>query len=279
MISRRDFLKAAGIAVLSSQIPGFLLTSDAPPVDFAPLYGRVISGNANRQGLWVDDVIPILDTEARFYHTPYGKIPRHALQPLLAPPNYAPTVFAPPFMGEVTGASVALRHWCAGDAPAQPRKIGHGAVLAVVDLLEYDGIHWYGVQIAGDERVYWTPSAPISPVTFPAPVPRLTLHLDHAARHLTAFQAERPLFRVAFADKFPGPAGEYAINQHHLSIRQTEIDCASFVTSFGEGLHISGAYWHNRFGESWAFEGIEVPPYVAKWVYGATQGGARVMIA
>jgi hypothetical protein len=282
MISRRDFLKAAGIVLLSAPIPGFLLEPSAAPipVQFEPLYGRVISGNAGEQGWWMDSVIPILDTQPQFYQTPQGLIPRRYLQPMLTPPHYTQTIYDPPFTGEVTGASVTLRHWCSGDAPAFPNKIGHGGLLRVVDRLEYAGIHWYGVRRADDERVYWTPSAPITPTTIPTSVPNLTLHIDHAAHVLTAAQGDHALFSAAFADRAPYPAGEYQVNQHTLiaHIHRKNYD-PPFVTSFGEGLHICGAYWHNRFGEQWASEGIHVPPYVAKWLYGATASGARVMIA
>ncbi len=273
MISRRDFLKAAGITLFAAHVPGFIAqTAVSAAPTFDPLYGRLLTG---RDGLWADSVIPIHAILANSYQTPHGVIAKRHLQPMLTPALYQSVSREPPFTAEVVGARAVLRRYCAAEADPEG-SVGHGGLLNVVDRLNHNGVDWYGVQNGG--RVLWTHSAPLAPLAIPAALPNLTLHIDQAERLMTVMQGDHPLFSTAVADKQPYLAGEYQVNRHTLIAQLHRNEDAPFVTTFGEGLHIYGAYWHNRFGEQWSSEGIEVPPYVAKWIYGATQGGARVMI-
>ncbi len=275
MISRRNFLKAAGIALFTTQIPGFLSEPDAPTLQFDPLHGRVLEG-AN--GLWSDSVIRIDNILPDGYQTPQGFIEKSRLQPMIKPATYALRTVRPPFTAEVIGATTVLRSYCSAEA-TPVRIIGHGGLVKVVDLLNYDGVDWYGVVLRENETVFWTPSAPLAPAEITAPIANLTMQVDRAAFTLTALRDDQPLFSVPIAAEDVLQPGEYSRTRQRL-IWETRVyrRLAPFVTTFGEGLHIYGAYWHNRFGEQWSSEGIEVPPYVAKWIYGASQSGARVMI-
>lgn len=274
MISRRNFLKAAGIALFSAHIPGFISEPDAPVPQFDPLYGRVLEGGS---GFWTDSIIPIVEILPDGYQTPHGFIEKPRLQPMIKPAAYASHAATPPFTAEVIGATAVLRGYCSGEVPV--RSIGHGGLVKVVDRLNYDGVDWYGVVLRENERVFWTPSAPLAPIESIPTIRDLSLQIDRAGFTLTAVRDNQPLFSVPIAVNDSLPSGEYSLSQQRL-IWETRIyrRLAPFVTTFGDQLHVYGAYWHNRFGQEWASEGIEVPPYVAKWIYGASQGGARVMI-
>lgn len=278
MISRRDFLKAAGLTLFAAHVPGMIAAPrlSAAGLNFEPLYGRVLRGTG---GLWADSVIAITETLDAHYRTPHGLIEKCQLQPMLTPAAYQRDSTAPPFTAEVTGGSAVLRRYCAADAPSV-LTIGHGGLLHVVDRMTYDGVDWYGVRLDADATIYWTHSAPIAPLTLPAPVRDLTLRLDRERRTLTAAQGDQPLFSVSYAGRVLARAGAYPLTGHTLTqTMPVDHHAAPFVTTFADQFHLYGAYWHNVFGESTAGEGIEVPPYVAKWLYAATQGGARVMIA
>ncbi|MBK8028824.1 MAG: hypothetical protein IPK17_04790 [Chloroflexi bacterium] len=276
MISRRDFLKAAGITLFAAHVPGFIsATPAAATPNFVPLYGRILRGHG---GLWTDSIIPIHATLPDGYQTPHGLIPKRNLQPMLTSAVYQTASNPPPFTAEVVGASAVLHRWCNSDAPPV-ESVGHGGLLRVVDRLSYDGVDWYGVDLHGDGRLFWTHSAPLAPLTLPASVPDLTLRLDHSSYTLTALQGDRALFSVPFGTKYLPADGDFSLSQQTL-IAETQIyrRLAPFVTSFSDQVHLYGAYWHNDFGGFSHDEGIQVPPYIAKWIYGASQGGARVMI-
>lgn len=294
MISRRDFLKAAGIAVIAAQIPGWLpepITASAPTL--APLYGRVLH---LRAGVPQNAILPISALLPQAYQTPVGEVERTLLQPMLTPAAYHPTVYDPPFTAEVTGALAPLRRYCSASAEVD-YWIGHGGVLQVVDRLDYDGITWYGVypdppnwlaygetwarRKHPSDRIYWTQSPPLAPLTLPTAVPDLAIHIDRAALQLTAFQRDHALFSVPYAagNDAPLSAGSLAVRAHQLAKFVVPNGQASTLLTFGDDLHIGGAYWHNRFGENTPGHAIQLPPYVAKWLYGAASIGTPVMIA
>lgn len=276
MISRRDFLKAAGITLFAAHVPGFMAeTPAASAANFIPLYGRILWGHS---GLWTDSIIPISATLPDGYETAHGIIPKRDLQPMLTPAVYQTASSAPPFVAEVVGASAVLHRWCNSDAPPV-MSIGHGGLLHVVDRLNYAGVDWYGVELRRTGRLFWTHSAPLAPLTLPAPVPNLTLQIDCSAYTLTALQDDRALFSVPFGTRELPTNGDFSLAQQTL-IADTQLyrRLAPFVMTFSDQVHLYGAYWHNDFGGFSHDEGIQVPPYVAKWIYGASQGGARVMI-
>ncbi len=276
MISRRDFLKAAGVTLCAAHIPGFISeTPAAATPNFVPLYGRILRGRAD---LWTDSVIPIHATLSDGYQTPHGIILKRDLQPMLTPAVYQTASSSPPFTAEVIGASAVLHRWCNSDAPPV-LSIGHGGLLQVVDRLNYAGVDWYGVELRRNGRLFWTHSAPLAPLTLPASVPDLTLRLDRSSYTLTALQGDRALFSVPIGTSELPTNGDFSLSQQTLiSERLVYRRLAPFVTSFSDQVHVYGAYWHNDFGGFSHDEGIQVPPYVAKWIYGASQGGARVMI-
>jgi len=275
MISRRDFLKATGITLFATQIPGFIPETRITTPKFEPLYGRVLKGF---DGLWTDSIMPITKTLPNGYQTPHGVIEKYRLQPMLSPVSYQQASYEPPFVAEVIGASAVLRRYCGDMVPRY--RLGHGGLLNVQDRIHYDGVDWYGVDDLGvNPQLFWTHSAPLAPVTIPPSVQNLTLEFHRATYTLTALQDEQPLFSVPFAAGDTLIRGEYAVTkQTPISKTLIYIRMLPFVTTFGDDLHIYGAYWHNNFGNFTPDEGIQVPPYVAKWIYGASANGARVII-
>jgi len=280
MISRRDFLKAAGITVIAAHVPSWLtnVNPTAAPT-FDVLYGRVLRP---LKQVWVDSIISITDIHADAFQTAHGWIDRSWVQPMLTPPVYHTAVYDPPFAAEVTGTVATMHRYCSPDAIIEhPRRvrIGHGGVLRVIDRLEYDGIAWYGVQQADDTQVYWTQSPPLALLIPPPTVPDLSIHVSRDDFRLTAFQRDRALFSVLLAAGESLPAGQFSVTEHLLGKRFLDQFEASTLLTFGDDLHIGGAYWHNRFGENTPGHAIQLPPYVAKWLYGAASIGTPVMIA
>ncbi len=189
MLSRRQFLQAAGITLAAAPLTRFGFAAAAP--SFEPLYGRALatapiyaapdlaaSITAQR---WSDSIAPILDTRDGWYRLAEGYTPREHWQPLIVPAGRSESPAAPPFWGEVTGALAIVRAHCAADAPIVAR-IGHGGVLRVIDYLpasEPGGIDWYGV--AGDDDsplLGWTQTPAWSPARIDSAPPTLTLRID-----------------------------------------------------------------------------------------------------
>lgn len=281
MLSRRQFLQAAGIALSAAHLPRLNLTSAnaAPAHSFEALYGRALAtvpvyaapqANAPLSYLWSDTVVPILDSSGEWYRLPDGYARREGLQPLLEPAQTTPTDAAPPFWGEVTGAVAVIRAWCTANAPMVTR-VGHGGVLFVADRLTLDGIDWLGV--ANDEHgalIGWSQAAAWSLTPEDTLSAALTLHIDRAAQRLTAYDADQPVLTAPAAAQPTLSAGTFPIQERRLTL-PSERAGTPWALRFGANQRLTGAYWHNRFGSAFvapdASSAVEVAPALARWLY------------
>lgn len=284
MLSRRQFLQAAKIALAAAHLPPLYLTRAVSTVhSFEPLYGRALStvpvyaapqtSAALLTTLWSDTVVPILSTSGAWYRLPDGYVQRELLQPMLSPAQTVHSENTPPFWGEVTGAVAIIRTWCAANAPIVSR-VGHGGVLYVADRLPLDGVNWYGVASSesGDllgwsQAASWT-AAPVDQMT-----PNINLIIDRQAQQLTAFDPEQPILTAPIAARQMLVSGAYAVTGRGFTIPQAlEHPGTPWALTFGANQHLSGAYWHNRFGSAPAETdtggaAIEVAPALARWLY------------
>lgn len=282
MLSRRQFLQAAGIALTAAHLPRLNLTSAnaAPALQFEALYGRALAtvpvyaapqADATLLShLWSDTVMPILDSGDGWYRLPDGYARREGLQPLLEPTQTTLTDAKPPFWGEVTGAIAVIRSWCAATAPMVTR-VGHGGVLFVADRLTLDGIDWLGVaNDANGALIGWSQAAAWSPTAQDTLSSTLTLHIDRAAQRLTAYDAAQPVLTAPVAVLPTLTTGRFSIHERSLTLPSDRAG-TPWALRFGANQRLTGAYWHNRFGSAFAAQNansaVEVAPALARWLY------------
>lgn len=207
-----------------------------------------------------------------WYRVEGGYTPRTMLQPLHAPAQRSEMAANAPFWGEVSGAVAVVRQWCAADAPLVTR-IGHGGVMHISDRLTVGEIDWYGVaESAGGERVGWTQAANWSLAETDAALPALTLRVDARALQLDVLEQDELLLSAPVSVGQNLSTGRYPLVERQMAIRSYEHMGAAWALSFGDGVKLAGAYWHNRFGmigkqmENEA-TALEVTPFLARWLY------------
>lgn len=289
-LSRREFLRSSGIAVLVGAVSRVPLALGFPQVDH--VYGRALSvvdvyalpqATAEVKGrLWPDSVNLIEETVQGWYRIANGYAKRSNIQPMVITPS-SQTVPALPFWAEVSGAVALIRRWCAADAPLVAR-IGHGGVAQVVDRLSGDTHNWYAL---ADEDTFlgWSPASPWTPVNDPEiPATNAQLHLNLANRELDVVENERLIMRAPMALGTSITSGAYTIHQCKRSV-MLSVDNPSNGYSvpwnirFGD-YALAGAYWHNQFGEQNLVPGpaVQVAPAVARWLYANLPAGTDVIV-
>jgi hypothetical protein len=283
MLSRRQFLHAAGIAIAAAHLPRLTYVHASTPQQFQPLYGRALvtvpvfaaphQSAALFSHLWSDKVVPIQDTDGAWYRLPQGYAQRELLQPMLTPASHAQTDHAAPFWGEVTGAVALVRAWCAADAPLVTR-VGHGGVLYIADRLTLDGVNWYGVaDTENGELLGWSPASVWSSAVVENAEQTLTLLIDQQAQQLTAFEHDQPLLTAPVSAAPALVPGTYTVTERKFTITPSPNYLGTpWALAFGANQHLSGAYWHNRFGTISTDSrpvgaAIEVAPALARWLY------------
>lgn len=281
-LSRRHFLKLAGIALLApttTQLASFTLPEAA--YEFPTVMGRTLTaaplydapnGTIQRY-LFPDTVVSLLETAGNWYQIAGGYVRRADVQPM-QPRHPELTDPQPLFCAEV-GASVAVvRQWCAANAPLVTR-VGHGGVLHVTDVLDVGGARWYAVNTEG--HLGWSLAASWDALNANPPArlsdrPETMLMLNRAARTLTAYEGDRPVMRTPVSVGEGVEAGQSRLVSQQL-IGQHETEHAvyhgvSWISRF-DMLTLRGAYWHNSFGAATPVSRytVETPPAAARWLY------------
>lgn len=277
-LSRRDFLKCAGVSLLAPvalQIPHL-----SPPPANSLIHGRALStvpvyetpsnSAVVKSRLWPDTIVPIFDADPDWYRLENGYAKREALQPVLLK-SEAAAMPALPFWAEVGGAVAVARQWCAADAPLVAR-IGHGGVAQVVDML-LGATVWYGL---ADEDAFigWSQAAPWIPVsTLPPERAPMTLLIDTSAHQIEVVTGGEPALRASAALKADLPRGHFRVQDRRFSVKSggesaSAVYGAPWHLDFG-AFSLSGAYWHNQFGKASAVPGpdVQVTPPVASWLF------------
>lgn len=279
-LSRREFLKSSGIAVLAGTVGRLsLMLPSAPQID--ALYGRALSVLTvydspspsavviNR--LFPDSVVPIIDTLSDWYQLANGYAKRSDIQPMMLTNHTVPTPQLP-FWAEVGGAVAIVRGWCAADAPLVAR-IGHGGVAQVVDMLPGEQHTWYAL---ADEDTFlgWSSASAWIPVeAAPFEMDSVQLHIDIATREIQFLENHQPVMRAPIMLGRGLAAGNYAVHRHKRSVKYSLDDASKgygvpWRIDFGE-YSLAGAYWHNDFGTDKILPGpdVQVAPAVARWLY------------
>lgn len=301
--SRRQFLHLAGVTLLAAHLPGFAALAEAaasaPAVAVqqgrtllpASVHARPSADAAVVGRLWPDSIVPLADASAGWYRTAGGFVERGAVQPVArrSPTEAAPAP-APPFWAEVAGPVAAVRRWCAADAPLVAR-IGHGGTAQVVAAPPpgaAGGPPWYGLADGAGALLGWTQTAQWRPVRPEAEGEGAALRLEIARRdsQLTVFVGERPALRAPVAAGARLEPGRYPLRRARVAgpplalveYGDGALYGAPWQLDLGGQYWLTGAYWHNRFG-GWApGPDVQVPPFLARWLYAQTGPGSAADI-
>lgn len=296
--SRRQFMQFAGVTLLAGHLPAAeLLARPAASVpELTAQHGRVLLPAAVHaqpradarvvSQLWPDSLISIVDVRGSWYRAGGGFVPRSAVQPvLLSQPARDLSQPACPFWAEVSGPVAAVRHWCAADAPLVTR-IGHGGTGKIVAALspgEPNAPFWYALAGEDHELLGWTQAAHWQPAPSLEQGAALSLEIARSSRQLTVFVESRPALRAAIAAGAELKPGTYPLRRTRVAgpplalveYGQT-LHGAPWQLSLNDQYSLTGAYWHNRFGDYAPGPAIQVPPFLARWLY--AHAGADSMV-
>lgn len=299
--SRRQFLHLAGVTLLATRLPGFTALAEAATStpEFAVQQGRTLlpasvharpSANATvADRLWPDSIVTLAGASAGWYRTASGFVERGAIQPVARhSPTEAAPASTPPFWAEVAGPVAAVRRWCAADAPLVTR-IGHGGtarIIAAPPPGAASGPSWYGLADDTGALLGWTQAAHWQPVHLEAEGATLRLEIARRDSQLTVFVGGRPALRAPIAAGSRLEPGAYPLSRARiagapLALVEYGDDAlygAPWQLDLGGQYRLTGAYWHNRFG-GWApGPDVQVPPFLARWLYAQTGPGSVVYI-
>jgi hypothetical protein len=281
LLSRRQFLQLTGIAVLGSAIglpempalsAAFGRTLQAVPVRQHPQHTAPIT-----QHLWPDTVLPITPLPGAWYQTSEGYVEKAHIQPIMSDITYTLTAIQAPFWAEVSAPVAAIREWCAADAPLITR-VGHGGVMHIIDQLPGDPM-WYGVANEWGSLLGWTQAPGWQPVMLSHPNTALDIQLDQRNQQIVVSSAGKPLVRAGISTEHSLKSDSYPITRSDaLATRQGDYYGAPWPLQFGgEGL-IQGVYWHNQFGTPAPGAAVQIPVYLARWLYNTAANDSRLTI-
>lgn len=281
IVSRRTFLKGLGIALASTSLrPAFAFLPEAPSIgsqgralttlsvyDYRHINAPIV------RHLWPDSLISWHDSDQDWYQVEGGYVRREQVQPM-APCVQADCQFRSEysFWAEVAGPVASVREFCAANAPLVTR-IGHGGVMRVVDGLPGEPYGWYGITDASGLFFGWTQATQWRPVEAELTIAtERLLVIDRRARSLAAYEDGQPLLQAAYAagselragtysaePVAPGGGHWYGENVYHGLPWQLRLS---------DDHLIAGAYWHNRFGQAVPGPAVQLPPVLARWLYG-----------
>ncbi len=290
-LTRRHFLQLAGIALASPYLTHLPILAASPesirfsePISITPVYGRTFASTpiydapdtnaALIKMLWGDTVAPIVDMQDGWYRLNDGYTPRQNMQPMILPAQPNSTLLDPPFWAEVSGAVAVIREWCAASAPLVTR-VGHGGVLRVIDRLPAEnGDDWYGLaESENGSRIGWSKASVWSAAQMrlltqiDQAAPSLSLLVDQAAQAMEVRDADHPLLTAPISTGRNLPFGAYPITNRQMTLAQSDPFGTPYALTFSGDLHLTGAYWHNRFGASTPGAAIQVTTALARWLY------------
>ncbi len=285
-ITRREFLQISGILLAGWQwFPSFGVTAAkaGQPVQgrtLAPLTVTRADGSAGKL-LLPDSVVPLLGVDGDRYLTSGGLLPRALVQPLTVTPKHgaAPAL---PFLAEVCAPAAAVRASCAADAPLLGR-IGHAGTATIRSRLSdgRGGAAWYEVEtgdISGwSPSSLWTPVDPFEISTRPRSV-----IIDRARQTLTVMDGDSIALQALVSVAPEAAARSAAVSGRQPSGPVSDgsgvQQGAPWLLRLDSGELLGGSTWHNRFGSSTPGMLAQMPPQVARWLYGALADGSTVAI-
>jgi hypothetical protein len=293
--SRRQFLKFTGIAFAGNQInflPRFNQTQAVVEESYrgralaaVPVYNAPGASGTILTTLWPDSVVAIIGVENDWYRVAEGYVTRENVQPMTPYlPEYHIQIPETYFWAEVVGTVAPVRQFCAAYAPRVTR-IGHGGVAQIVDYLAGEPYGWYGISDANGDLIGWSQTIYWQPIDdMLVESGDHHVEIDLQSQFLTARENGEVILQA------PCSIGEWVKTGSYSVLEQTpsgqslqveyipdEIYGVPWITTFGDGHTLSGAYWHNRFGKQTPGPSIQVTPLLAHWLYGWLNEGSRIV--
>ncbi|MCL4879732.1 MAG: twin-arginine translocation signal domain-containing protein [Anaerolineae bacterium] len=280
-ISRRDFLKIAGVTSASTSLAALGFPNIIAAM---PQQGRMLGGFPARvapydhaelaANLLPDSVHEILDIQRGFVRLPSGYVPEKAIQPMLEAHFLLPENLPAPV--EVIAPYAAVRKYGAADAPLVARP-GHGAVLEALKALpdQHGLFDWYQVDL-GKGLSGWVQANQIQQV-----IETKTSSAAHAViknHEMAVWRGERELARFALACPVNLPAGTHQIIRRHSCLHTSVFKGIPWVLETNRGLQLGGVYWHNQFACTSQSSQIELSVLAAKTVFGLLPEGSYLEV-
>ncbi|MAS36127.1 MAG: hypothetical protein CL610_19125 [Anaerolineaceae bacterium] len=282
-ISRRQFLQFAGIALVSPYAAQFSLPERAVAhgraLSATPVFASANADSQILRHLWPDSITPISARSGAWYRADDGYIRKTDVQPLMldAPTGAPAPVMSPPLIAEVRAPATSIRAWAAADAPLVTR-MGHGAVAPIIDLLPGQ-INWYGIADDAGDLLGWSQTTDWQQAVHQQPQLPLTITLNQQTQQLTVAVDERQVLQAAVSTGSPLETGVYALQHRNAgTIRSDSYHGVAWPLQFGEAGTMAGVYWHNNFGARVSGLAVQVPTYLARWLYGACGEGSTIVI-
>ncbi|MEZ4667313.1 MAG: L,D-transpeptidase [Anaerolineae bacterium] len=289
--SRRTFLKWVGASLAATSLRPML--AFLPAFDISLHRGRALTALPVYQyrgqdapivsHIWPDSAIEFSESRGEWYQVAGGFVQRDSIQPMNPDQNGEHRFETQyPFWAEVIGPAASVRSYCAANAPLATR-IGHGGVMQVVDGLPGEPYGWYAVADAGGYILGWTQATQWQKIVMePDSDAERLIIVEQPTHTLTAYENGKPILKAAYAagmeiagGLYPSerlsPGGGYwngDPNYHGLPWR----------IRLSEKYEISGAYWHNRFGQGVPGPALQLPVAVARWLYEWHSSGVPVVI-
>jgi len=248
-VSRRDFLKIAGITTTLAAMP----TAISAILASAGTHGRMLhltdlyerpALDAKIAGQYLPDSIqPILAYRDGWVRLRHGFAPETNIQPMLT--ARTTRVDRIPAVVEVIAPYAAVRRWCAADAPLVARP-GHGAVLEAVSALDDRyGDRWLQVALS-EASNGWIQAQQVQPVE-PIPASRQAYHARIENHRLTLLSENHDIAQFALACPPDIPTGEHRVIQRIPAFHRADYSGIPWRLETNRGLVVHGAYWHNQF--------------------------------
>ena len=282
-LSRRGFLQVAGLTLAATQLD--LFTPLAMLATNAPVKGRVLeSVSVGGKALWPDSVVTILEADETRYRLADGWLPRSAIQPMYLDALQNEVWPEAVVFAEVHAPIVAVRRAASAAAPLLTR-IGHGGVVFISRTLQdAEGrVEW--LEIAFEHDVSgWVQAAHVRPLTQGRTETVDRLVVDLARQQLTALSGETFVLStpISTAPNAPLQRGETHLHGLHAwtswPLNDSVYYGVPWTLQTARFEQLSAVYWHNRFGTPQPGPNVQLPPYVARWLFANTTFDARLTV-
>ncbi|NPA93096.1 MAG: L,D-transpeptidase [Chloroflexi bacterium] len=306
-LSRRDFLKLAGLGLLGLALPAFNLRRvEMPPdqqgrvaYDYVDLYAKPSFDAKRLTRLWHDQVVPIaavvIGAEKPAYNRLWYYVPQRGyvhsggVQPVRVELNSPQEIPEGGVLAEVTVPFTDVYRSVERTRPPVYR-LYYATTHWVVGLVkDASGQAWYRIEDdKWKETYYYAPArhirilkpsdvAPLSPHV-PPEEKRIRVDLTHQI--VTAYEGGRAVYAAKTATGmgyFGTPVGEFRTfhkrpYRHMAAGNRAEPDYdlpgIPWVCYITEnGISFHGTYWHNDFGKPRSHGCLNLSPTAAKWIY------------
>ncbi|MEO0562142.1 MAG: hypothetical protein AAF125_08510 [Chloroflexota bacterium] len=271
-LSRRDFLQVFGVTTASFIAPAHIFGLQVPD---STVMGRVINPvgrhiqpdvlSLQQDQLWADSLIDILSVDGDWYRTDSGFVPIEAVQPIR--PQVDRKTSSVGDYAQVTGAFSSVHAYCDLQSP-QRARLGHGAVMRVVDRIDYPSTGTWlalgnsaGEQLGWAQAVAWGPLARRETRSIQATLVRDTHTLRFGDVH-TQINCPNTLLRGVYRV-------ERVAEGQSVRTRHGNIYGVPYVFQFGDSQQLYGVWWHNAFGAT--SEHIEVNVLIGAYLWAADE--------